>query len=78
MGEIKFTGEGPFVLKTQQGPTAFALGKTVVLTFPVFVADIPDQTEDAEMSLSLPHAQHLLTSLEQAIAIALRKVKRAR
>jgi hypothetical protein len=76
MGTIEFKGEPPFELKLQKETRAAALGAIVVLTFPVFVADIPGQTAPAEISMRLPDAEWLIGQLQIAISAAQDNVRR--
>ena len=69
MGSITFQGEKPFDLATQQLPTASAKGGTVVLTLPVFVADVPRQTVDIQVTVPLEHAEQLWAQLDPAIRL---------
>lgn len=70
MGTIEFKGDTTFELKLQREPRADALDATVVLTFPVFVADIPGQVAPAQIVLNLPDAEWLAEMLRVAIGVA--------
>lgn len=63
MGTVCFKGDSPFELKLQKDPRADASGASVVLTFPVFVADIPGQTAPVEIAMRLRNAEWLAEML---------------
>jgi hypothetical protein len=69
-GTIEFKGDTTFELKLQKEPTASASGANVVLTFPVFVADIPGQVAPVELAMPLPQAEWLRAILGVAISVA--------
>jgi hypothetical protein len=70
MGTVCFKGDSPFELKLQKDPRADASGASVVLTFPVFVADIPGQTAPVEIAMRLRDAEWLAEMLRVAIVVA--------
>ena len=70
MGTIEFKGDAPFDLKLQQEPLVSALGTSVVLTFHVFVADVPGQVAPVELAMPLPQAEWLREILGVAISVA--------
>jgi hypothetical protein len=70
MGTIEFKGDTTFELKLQKEPRASALGANVVLTFPVFVADMPGQVAPVELRMKIPEAEWLAEILQVAISIA--------
>jgi hypothetical protein len=69
MGTITFQGEKPYDLTTQQLPTTTAKGGIVMVTLPVFVADVPRQTVDIRVELQLEHAKQLWAQLDPAIRL---------
>jgi hypothetical protein len=76
MGHIDFTqDEAPFELLLQREPTASAEGRTVVVTLPVFVAGLPQETAEVKIPLSIQHAEFLYRQLEPALSLARARAK---
>jgi hypothetical protein len=70
VGTVEFKGDPPFDLKPQRETRAVALSANVILTFPVFVADIPGQVAPVEIAMNLSDARWLRDQLQIAIRVA--------
>jgi hypothetical protein len=76
MSTIHFTqDEQPFELLLQREPRASAEGKTVVVTLPVFVPGLPQETAEVKMPLSIQQAEFLHAQLDPALRLARARVK---
>ena len=76
MGHIDFTqDEAPFELLLQREPTASAEGRIVVVTLPVFVPGLPQETAEVKMPLSIRHAEFLYAQLDPALRLARARTK---
>lgn len=69
-GTIEFKGKSTFELKLQQEPRVNVSGTDVVLTFPVFVADMPGQVAPVEIYMPLRQAEWFLAQFQVALSLA--------
>ena len=76
MGTIHFSqDEQPFELLLQREPTASAEGRTVVVTLPVFVPGLPQETAQVKMPLSIQQAEFLHAQLQAGLQVARARAK---
>jgi hypothetical protein len=69
-GTIEFKGDAPFELKLQRDPIVDVSGTDVVLTFPVFVADIPGQVAPVLVAIPFQQADWMLDQMRVAVSLA--------
>lgn len=62
--------EQPFEILLQREPRASAEGRTVVVTLPVFVPGLPQETAEVTMPLSIQQAEILHAQLDPALRVA--------